>query len=431
MDNKKKPFSGATKNQKLSYSGFLIHGVFLALAVTFTEINTVLPALIVQSGGAEIHIGILTTIMVGLPLVSQLLFSPFLQSRKKKKPFLLIGIYARMTAFFLIGVLLFSADRYSTAAVLAMIYGGLMLFTLSGAFAGITYVSLIGSTIPGNLRKKFFLNKQFFWSIGVFISGILTRFIISTESGMYRYGLLFVMAASMLALASTGFWLIREEPAAVSPQSKKVSIFKSMFKILKSDQTFRNYALTANLLSASIVMIPFYMKIFITSYEIKNEFIGTIVLLQIGGMVLSNLIWPRIVKPLGFKGLLRTQAVLGGILPFLTAVAVSAGADYRIIYIIVPLLGAASGAHKMSSEAVLVQISPDDKRALYSGIYGALNLTSALFPLLLAALLSVSSWIIILPAAGILPVLSLLPIRKMVCPVDIEKAKDSMAMKNF
>lgn len=417
--------------QKLSYTGFMIHGIFLALAVTFTEINTVLPALIIQSGGAEIHIGILTTIMVGLPLVSQLLFSPFLQSRKKKKPYLLAGIYARMTAFYLIGFLLFSSDKFSTAAVLSLIYCGLVLFTLSGAFAGITYVSLIGSTIPGNLRSKFFLNKQVFWSVGIFISGILTRFIISAENGMNRYSLLFIMAASMLALASSGFWLIQETPAEVVAEKKRVSIFTSMFSILKSDKTFRNYAITANLLSSSIVMIPFYMKIFISSYNIKNEFIGTIVLLQIGGMVLSNFIWPRIVKPLGFKGLLRIQAVMGAVLPLITVAAVAGGMDYRLIYIIVPFLGAASGAHKISAEAVLVQISPDDKRALYSGIYGALNLTAALFPLLIAALLSFTSWFIIFSAAAVLPLSALLPIRKMICPVDIKKVKEAMALKNI
>lgn len=429
MENEKNKSVSITRNQKLSYSGFLIHGIFLALAVTFTEINTVLPALIIQSGGAEIHIGILTTIMVGLPLISQLLFSSFLQSRKRKKPYLLIGIYMRMAAFYLIGFLLFSSDRFSTSAVLVLIYGGLVMFTMSGAFAGITYVSLIGSTIPENLRKRFFLNKQIFWSIGVFVSGILTRFIISTENGMHRYSFLFVMAASMLALASTGFWLIREEPLEVIPEQKKVTIFSSMFHILKSDKTFRNYAITANLLSSSIVMIPFYMKIFITSYVIENDFIGTIVLLQIGGMVVSNLVWPQIVKPLGFKGLMRTQAVLGGLLPIITAAAVAAGADYRIIYFIVPILGAMAGAYKMSSEAVLVQISPDDKRALYSGIYGALSLTSALFPLLIAAVLSLLSWMIILPIAGILPIMALFSINKMVCPVDVKRAKEIMALK--
>lgn len=41
-------------DQKSSYRGFLIHGIFLALTVTFTEVNSVLPALVLQIGGSPL-----------------------------------------------------------------------------------------------------------------------------------------------------------------------------------------------------------------------------------------------------------------------------------------------------------------------------------------------------------------------------------------
>ncbi len=420
MERKKTAWEEADKDQKLSYSGFMIHGIFLALAVTFTEINTVLPAMVVQAGGAAIHIGILSTIMTGLPLVSQLMFSPFLQSRKRKKPFLLGGIYARMISFYLIGFLLLNSGLFNKALVLLLIYAGLIVFTLSGAFAGITYVTLIGTTIPDSLRKRFFLNKQVFWSIGVFISGILTRFIISAEKGLERYGFLFLAAASMLAAGSIGFWLIREKKDTGAAKEGILKVLGSMREILKTDHTFRNYTITANLLSSAIVMIPFYIPSFMKEYKISGDFIGVIVLLQIGGMVISNLIWPSAVRKAGFKGMLRIQSIMGFALPVAAAVMTAVGAGRVTMFIIIPLLGALAGAQKMSSEAVLVQISPDGKRALYSGIYGALNLTAALFPLLLAPALTFFGWKAVFPAAALLPLAALLSIRKMICPVDPE-----------
>ena len=51
-----------------NYFGFLWHAVFLAVTVTFTEINTILPAMVIQVGGSEIHIGIMAAIVVGVPL---------------------------------------------------------------------------------------------------------------------------------------------------------------------------------------------------------------------------------------------------------------------------------------------------------------------------------------------------------------------------
>jgi len=417
--------------EKQSYRGFLIHGIFLALTVTFTEVNSVLPALILQVGGSEIHIGVITAIMIGLPLVSQLLFAPFVQSRPRKKKYLIGGLYTRMIALFGIGMLLISSENIAPGLVLILIYAGLIIFSLSGAFAGISYVSLIGSTIPGELRHQFFLRKQAFWSVGVLLSGILTRYIITGFSGSMRYAFLFSLAALMLALGSIGFWMIREKTdSAVINRPGLKEIFISMKDILKEDTTFRYYCFTANILSMGIVLIPFYLPTLVRKFDIPSNFIGTIVLLQMSGMLLSNLIWPRIVKPLGFKGLLKIQSVAGFIIPLTMVLSLNLGAGMWLVYIIFPLLGSLASAHKMSGEAVLVQISDDNKRALYSGIYGAINLTSAIAPLLIGLLLNYLSYQWIFIFFGIICLAAIPNINRMVCPVDIQKAREDMISGN-
>lgn len=416
-----------TSDQRSSYRGFLIHGIFLALTVTFTEVNSVLPALVLQVGGSEIHIGMITAIMIGLPLVSQLLFAPFVQSRRRKKPYLLGGLYVRMAALFGIGMLLLTAERLSTAVVLTFIYGGLILFSLSGAFAGISYVSLIGRTIPEEMRHRFFLRKQVFWSVGVLLSGILTRYIIKGFAGSVRYAFLFSLAAVMLGLGSMGFWMIREiEETGQNRRPGLKEIFHSMKGILKEDSTFRNYCITANILSTAIVLIPFYLPTVVKWYNITPAFIGTIVMLQMGGMLLSNFLWPRIVKPLGFKGILKIEAAGGFLIPLLMVTALRSGAGQWFIYLLFPLLGALSSAHKMSGEAVLVQISDDNKRALYSGIYGAINLTSALAPLLIGLLLKSLPFDPVFILLGVFCLTAFPFISRMVCPVDLQKAKEDM-----
>ncbi|MDA3956200.1 MFS transporter [Oceanispirochaeta sp.] len=420
-----------TKDQKSSYNGFLWHGIFLALTVTFTEVNSVLPALVLQVGGSEIHIGFITAIMVGFPLVSQLLFAPFIQSRRKKKPYLLAGLYARMLALFGIGLLLNNAEFFTAAAVLTLIYCGLTVFTLSGAFAGISYVSLIGTTIPGELRHRFFLRKQVFWSLGVLISGILTRYVLAGFAGTQRYTFLFALASLMLALGSIGFWMIREPEVSLTLSAPASApglkgILSSMKVILREDKTFRSYCIAINMLSLSIVVIPFYLPSLMRHFSLTSEIIGTIVLLQMGGMVLSNLIWPRIIKPLGFKGLLKIQALVSLLIPLLMSILLFSGLGSWVIFLIFPLLGALAGAHKMCGEAVLVQISKEDQRALYSGIFGALNLSSALAPLLVGFLLGHVSFLLLFPIMGLISLGAVPVINTMVCPVDVRKAKDDM-----
>lgn len=417
-----------TKDQKSSYYGFLWHGIFLALTVTFTEVNSVLPALVLQVGGSELHIGFITAIMVGFPLISQLLFAPFIQSRRTKRPYLLAGLYARMTALFGIGLLLSHATKFSPRVVLFFIYCGLTVFTLSGAFAGISYVSLIGSSIPQNLRHRFFLRKQIFWSVGVLISGILTRFVLIGFTGTQRYTFLFFLASLMLALGSIGFWMIKEPesevPGTAVPGIK--SIIASFIEILREDRTFRFYCISANLLTVSIVLIPFYLPSLLKTFDLPSYFVGTIVLLQMGGMLFSNFFWPGLVKALGFKGLLKIQSTASVVIPVLMSLLLLTEQGVWIVFLIFPLLGALSGAHKMSGEAVLVQISKEDKRALYSGIYGALNLSSALAPLAFGLVLSSGDFRLIFPLIGLISFSAVFVINKMICPVDIEKARDDM-----
>lgn len=71
---------------------FYWHAFFLAVTTSFTEVNTVMPALILEAGGTEVAVGVLTAIMLGLPLITQLVFAGFLHTRERKKPYLLLQL---------------------------------------------------------------------------------------------------------------------------------------------------------------------------------------------------------------------------------------------------------------------------------------------------------------------------------------------------
>jgi len=54
---------------------FIWHAFCLSLAETFTDKNSVLPGLILLLGGTQTDIGTLTAIMIGVPLISQIIFT--------------------------------------------------------------------------------------------------------------------------------------------------------------------------------------------------------------------------------------------------------------------------------------------------------------------------------------------------------------------
>ena len=62
-------------NKNRNLIAFLWHAVFLAFAATFTNINTILPSMVVKAGGSNFQVGILTAIMIGTPIIGELLFA--------------------------------------------------------------------------------------------------------------------------------------------------------------------------------------------------------------------------------------------------------------------------------------------------------------------------------------------------------------------
>jgi len=73
--------------------------------------------------------------------------------------------------------------------------------------------------------------------------------------------------------------------------------------------------------------------------------------------------------------------IIGASLPAL-ALMLSLWAPYALYQAIFFLSGVGISAQRISQGGVLIEISENDNRALYSGINGAFNLTIALFPLI-------------------------------------------------
>jgi len=408
-------------NSRRNYYAFLWHAVFLSITLTFTEINTILPALVLNIGGNEFHVGILTAIMVGVPLATQLFFAGFLHSRRRKKPSLLTGISLRVLSLTMIALTVVNIYRFSLEAALAVIYFELLLFTVSGAFAGISYLDIMGKSFTGEMRRKIFLRKQFISSVGILASAITARAILSHFAYPDHYVILFLSAAAVLLLASGGFRVLREEvPNAHKPVVPFLKTVRAIPGMIAADSNLAHYIIVSNMLGYSTVLLPFYLAFARRQYNLPGSLLGNLLLLQIIGMVISSLVWPALVKKRGFKGILFYWARLSIILPPAALLVGTFLPSWAYLPIFI-LSGSTISAWKLTSEAVLIEISTDENRALYSAIIGTLNLTVALFPLIIGALIHVLGYVPVFTAGSFIAFGGLAFIKKLSCPVDRRK----------
>jgi len=402
-----------------NFYAFLWHAFWFSFTFAFTDYNTVLPAMIVKAGGASWHIGVLTFITIGFPLISQLIFTPFLASRSSKKPYLLFGINLRVIALAGIGATIFIFTEGSSSLIIFLIYLWMLLFTFSGAFAGLSYTHIVGISFSGNERKLFLVKKQILGAVGMALSAYIVRLVLSQREYPSNYTLLFFMASAMLLLASLGFWILRE-PVQRS-NTAQISVFqltKKIPAILKENRNLLNLIIVANFVSASLILIPFLTGSLKERFTLTGSLVGNLLLFQYAGMIISNAFWNRIVRSRGFKGLLFLTILMVSAIP-LFGILILAISSKPLLYLLFFFIGGGISAYKIGMEGGLLEISTNENRVLFTGVFGAMNIISSVLPLITGFVFHLLPYHTIFIVFSLITFSSIHFLKKMRCPVDL------------
>jgi len=373
-------------------TAFLWHAWFLALATTLTDLNTILPALIVHAGGTSFEVGILTAIMIGTPILGQLIFASYLHLKPRKKGFLLLGINLRILALILVAVLLWgveisSRQAFSGGATRGLVMLIMLIFAIAGTFAGIAYTDLLGRSLPKARRPMFFVVRQVLTSVGFLISALIARKVLACYTYPWNYVWLFSTASGLLLVASFGFWALKEEAVAGSAaQLTFARVLRSLPARFRADRELRRYIYLVNLTGFGLTLMPFYVTLVKERHGLTGEQVGTYLLANIVGMIVSNFLWARVVRRHGFRGVIRGCVICGALLPVLALVLVhSSTAAYLIVFV---LMGAALSARRIAFPGLLIEITTAENRALHMGMVGATSFSTAIFPILAGGLIA-------------------------------------------
>jgi len=350
---------------KHNYYAFLWHAVFLALAKNFMDVDTIIPAMMVDAGGSSLQVGILTTIMLGGGNFAQLFFASFLNNQSSKKGYLLGGINVRIFALSGIALLFYFSSHVSEYFIIWFIFILISLFSFSGAFANINYVDILGKSVLQKKRKSFFSIKQIISSIFVFLSAFLARIVLSEYGYPINYATLFFIAAVLLGIASLGFWRIKEISASKSKIDGLVKFIHIIIREIRTNKKFKNYVFLVNTQGISLILMPFLILYAKKSFNAGGQDIGNFLLLKvIGGIITSSLLF-YFSKKIKYQHMLYTTSIVSILFPY---IFLAGGIVFTI--------------HMISISGVLLEITSNENRALYTGLSGAGNIIPAVFPLL-------------------------------------------------
>ncbi len=368
---------------KRNYIAFFWHGIFFAISAALIDLNTVLPGFIMHLSNSKLVLGLAMSILMGGPIIFQLLFIRIIDPLPYKKWTLLLGIYLRVLAFF--GMFLTSLYLSISSPILAIyiLFTLLLIFSVSGGFAGMSYMDIIGKITERKTRGEFFAIKQFLSALASIGAGLTVKKILNLSTLPFpkNYALLFLLACLALFMASIGFWLIKEPKAPPKKDKKNFKEYlKLIRKILKKDKNFLRFIIIENIAGLGIMIIPFYLAFAKDILKIREGEIGTYLTFQILGAILSNFFWGKVSKQIGSKKTLEICILIGSLLPIL-----SIGIQ-RFIPRLFPLLffgiGMVISGRQISFNTYILDIAPEEHRTVYVGINGSLVIFTMILPLI-------------------------------------------------
>ncbi|MBN2214713.1 MAG: MFS transporter [Bacteroidales bacterium] len=360
-----------------NFYAFLWHAGFLALAQNFMDVDTVIPAMLIESGGGAMHVGIMTAIMMGGSSFTQLFFAPYISNKGFKKKFLLLGINSRIFALFALGGILFYLQAHQSKIILVLIFVFITLFSLGGAFANISYTDILGKSVNENKRKLFFSAKQIIVGSVVLLSAFLAKRILTAFGYPVNYSYMFFIGASLLLIASGGFWKIKE----VSPSFMKIKGFKQFFNTLQQELS-QNKSLAyflgfINTQGIMLSFLPFVMLYAKETLSTQSSDTGFFLLYKVIGVVTAGTLVFFLAKRLKYHPLLYLNVALSFML-ILIVIFINNEITIRYIFV---LGGVVNSLYVITMNGLLLEVSGNGNRALYAGFAGAGNILPAVFPL--------------------------------------------------
>jgi MFS family permease len=366
-----------------NFWSFLFHAGFLALAKNFMDVDTIIPAMIVEAGGGAMHIGIMTAIMLGGASFTQLFFAPYLSNKTYKKKYLLAGINTRVFSLIGLGVLLFLLTGEQVGYVLWLVFLFITLFSLAGAFANVSYFDILGKSVNPVKRKTFFSANQIISGVIVLGAAFLVKQVLVWKDFPVNYALMFFIGGALLLVASGGFWNIRE----TVPSNMKISGLKNFLNILKQElKTNKKLAYFLGFINTqgiAISFLPFVILYAKENFQTQSSDTGNFLLFKVIGIVLVSLLVLLGAKKLKYNLLLYSNVLLS-ILLGVMAWRITGIEEVKYVFVVG---GIVFSLYTMTMNGLLLEISGNENRALYTGFAGAGNILPAIFPLLAGTLI--------------------------------------------
>jgi MFS family permease len=356
----------------------LWHAAFLALGVSLTQPTTVISAFVADLTGSTVWVGGLSTVLTVAAAIPQVFIARLIEPRSRKMPYLLLAIYLRVASWGILAWMIYTIGAEQPIVLAWALVVMLAIFYAGGGLGNIPYTDIIGKIIPPNRRGAFFGGKEALAGPLAVGAALAARQILANVAYPNNYALLFGFAALGLAIASLGFWALRE-PAAPGPSQRAQNWGGYWRQIRAASRRLKTLIGIELLTGFSLMSLPFYVVYAREKLNAPADATGWFLLAQVLGGMLANIAWARLVDRSGSRRMLTFCAVISTLTPILAIALAPLG--WPALTLIFFLAGATFNGRKVGFQSALLDLAPAAERPTYAGINAILILPLAFLSL--------------------------------------------------
>ena len=380
------------RRASLLYAG--ISGALLDLGNALADSRTIMPLFVGRLGSSAVAVGALETIRgVGF-FLPQLVVAHRARRRRYRKALYLVAGGFRAGTLLALGLALFVGTLLDRPDVLlALVFLLWSVFSVAVGAAQVPYTDILARVVPSSQRSRLLGGRGLLGGLLGVAAGFAIRYHLSVTGGtLTAFAGIFLAGAATFALSTAVFALINEPPApGLHPPERLRALLADNLLTLRRDRRFRLFLLSQILDATVLTALPFYIVQVSRAGALPEADVGLLVAANTVGAVGLNPLWGWWGDRQGKLRLLRTLAPLGLISPVLAIGLASLPAlplwAARGAYVAIFFLnGACASGRVVGDLGYLMEISPDDRRAEYSGYLNTWLAPIRLLPVVVAIL---------------------------------------------
>ncbi len=358
----------AIQHYKRNFILGISNGIFFNIGLAFLSGSTVLPIFMAHLTDSKILIGLATSIEnIGWHLPQLFVAAATIHYSRQ------LGVYTRAAilrsiAFLGIVVAVFALGEKNNDLLLVLFFFLFTFFAVSGGLAAVSFMDIVGKTIPANKRGTYFGMRMFIGGGLAALSGILVKKILGEYPFPVNFGLLFSLALVTVIIGLGSFAMVKEPVLANQrPHKSLKENCREAFSLFQTDATYKLLFLVRITIGAFSLAYPFYILYAQKTLNIKPEAAGIFLSFEMLGYLVSNILWAYLSNRINNRLVLLLSAVCSVFPPVIALTNWLWPLPLGLYALAFFFLGATNSGLFVGFFNYLLEIAPEEKRPLYVG----------------------------------------------------------------